>query len=335
MEANPNFIRQESIALFGPTASGKDWLVRALAKEIEKVNRGNNNIFYYELMQVQRDGTLNPAIAYPPTGGIPTSDPEDFLYQFTRRARNIRYQCYEHTHNIVIHNDAGSRLAAAVLDNDQFMATYQNLLNARNLIIVVAPPEKTNYGNQPNPQAKESNDLEELLTSIYPPQEPAYNDLLPASVVRPWSSADYERFIGLLFHALSSNDLNIGRRNIAICLTKIDQTRIQRNDSEQVFYSMFPNLRRPVEMQKQNHNIEFFQTSSAGFITRSDNMGRIEQIPNIQGSNLLDENNWKPFGTTGPFFWIFERLEREHFSRHTGGWRTLFNPRPEYPPYPR
>lgn len=334
MEANANFIQQESIALFGPTASGKDWLIRAFAREIEKVNQRRNNLFYYELMQVQRDGTLIPAIAYPPTGGIPTVNAEDYLYQFTRRARENRYECYQHTHNIVIHNDAGSYLVSSVLDNEQFMATYHTLLNARNLIIIVAPPQATSNRNQSKPQVRESNDLEELLKSIDPPQESVYNDSFPAAAVRPWSSADYERFINLLFHALTNNDLNIGRRNIAVCLTKIDQTRIQRSDSEQVFYSMFPNLRIPIEMQRKNHNIEFFQTSSAGFINRSDEMGRIEQIPNIQGSNLLDENSWNPFGTTGPFFWIFERLEREHFARHTGGWRP-FNPRPDYPPYPR
>lgn len=336
MEANPNFIRQESIALFGPTASGKDWLIRALAKEIERVNRGADNIFYYELMQVLRDGTVTPAIAYPPTGAIAaTPYPEDFLYQFTRRARNDRYQCYEHTHNIVIHNDAGSVIVASVLDNDQFMATYQNLLNARNLIILIAPPEGAAQGRPASPQTNIEDGLRELLKTIDSPQEPVYNDFLPASVVRPWSSSDYERFISLLFHALSNSTANIGRRNIAICLTKVDQTRVHRSDSEQVFNTMFPNLVRLIEMQRQTHNIGFFQTSSAGFVNQTDNFGRIEQVPNIRGSNLLDEINWKPFGTTGPFFWIFENLEREHFSRHTGGWRTWFNPRPEYPPYPR
>ena len=154
------------------------------------------------------------------------------LYQFTRRARNDRYQCYEHTHNIVIHNDAGSFIVASVLDNDQFMATYQNLLNARNLIILIAPPERASQGRPASPQTNFKNDLAELLETIDSPQEPVYNDFLPASVVRPWSSSDYERFISSLSCPKNST-ANIGRRNIAICLTKVDQTRVHRFDSEQ------------------------------------------------------------------------------------------------------
>lgn len=335
MESNPNFIRQESIALFGPTASGKDWLIKSLAKEMERVNRGANNIFYYELMQVLPDGTITPATADIPTGGAATSDPEDYFYRFTRRALNDKYRCYEHTHNIVIHNNAGSVLAASLLDSDQFMATYQNLLNARNLIILIAPPEGAAQGRPASTQTDYKSELAELLETIDSPQEPVYDDRLSSSVLRPWTSSDYERFISLLFHALNNRSINIGRRNIAICLTKVDQRKTQISNSEQVFNIMFPNLVRPVKIQRQNHNIGFFQTSSAGYITQTNNSGKIVQVPNIQGSNLLNEERWKPFGITGPFFWIFENLEREHFARHTGGWRTWFNPRPEYPPYPR
>jgi len=334
MDANGNLIPQESIALFGPTASGKDWLIRAFAREIEKINQKGDHLFYYELMELQRDYSPRPASAFPPIGNVVTNMAEDYLYQFTRRAdTDQRYSCYEYTHNIAIQNDAGSILVSSIVDADTFSQTYNRLVTARNLIIIIAPPDSPSTPVQTKVEDQESSDLIKLLENMSAPQEPAYSSYLPEFAIRPWTATDYQHFIRLLFDALGRNRTGIRRRNIAICLTKIDQTRIQNNDSEQVFYSMFPGLRGLIQMERNRHNIEFFQTSSAGFINRSDALGRVEQIPNIQNGNLIDVNRWSPFGTTRPFFWIFETLEKAYLANNSGGLRNILRPRPDYPPY--
>ena len=336
MDAYANTNHQESIALFGPTQSGKDWLIRAFAKEIEKINQRRDQLFFYELMQVQRDNSLVPAIAYPPSGTAATTEAEDYLYQFTRRAVNNRYQCYEHTHNIIIQNDSGGSLVSTILNADIFATTYHRLINARNLIIIIAPPESSsNKFQQTTPRDEVSSKIDDLI-GRQSRQERSDSDFLPSIATHAsWSVDDYQRFITLLFDALSRSNMAVGRRNIAICFTKIDQTRIQREDSEKVFYSFFPGLRSLVQLKRKTDNVEFFQTSSAGFINSTDELGRMIQAPNITGSNLRDEARWSPFGTTRPFFWIFESLEREYFERNYGGLRAIFNPRPEYPPYIR
>ncbi len=262
MDANGNLIPQESIALFGPTASGKDWLIRAFAREIEKINQKGDHLFYYELMELQRDYSPRPASAFPPIGNVVTNMAEDYLYQFTRRAdTDQRYSCYEYTHNIAIQNDAGSILVSSIVDADTFSQTYNRLVTARNLIIIIAPPDSPSTPVQTKVEDQSPLTRFKLLENMSAPQEPAYSKLF-ARICHPTLTAtDYQHFIRLLFDALGRNRTGSDEEILPSGdEQKIDQTRIHRTtilNKSSIRCFLVCGL---IQMERNRHNIEFFQT---------------------------------------------------------------------------
>ncbi len=117
-----------------------------------------------------------------------------------------------------------------------------------------------------------------------------------------WRVRDYVQFMRLLLAAIGRNK----RRNLAVCMTKSDQTMNLKGNPWDILQHRYSlELRNHLEINRQWHNIEVFNTSAAGFIKRN---GRPDA--NFINGKLLNPDRWRPVNTAAPFFWIFEQIER-------------------------
>lgn len=340
MDTNPIFDQLQNIALWGPTGSGKDWLIRAFAKEIEKCNQVQHPIFEYRLSEVFSDNDTRLVSANPPDNIGPTPSVNDFHYRFVRNPIRQEYCRFEYTHNIVLHNDSGSNLVSSVIDPIQFGIAYQTVINARNLIILVAPPadslskrvEKSDENRMFEQKTRSA--LDEVFQADQD-LNPTYQEAFPGAARKDWTASDYERYITLLLEELRKNPTTF-RRNVAVCLTKSDQIGALKRKPEEIFFNYFGKLRNPFAAFSQMHNIKIFQTSSAGYFKRLNEYGLPIEVPNIDNNGrLMNRDLWSPSGVAAPFFWIFQTIEREYFQENRNrGLRGLFNAGPDYPPYP-
>lgn len=340
METNPIFDQLQNIALWGPTGSGKDWLIRAFAKEIEKCNRVQKPIFEYRLSEVFSDNDTRLVSANPPDNIGPTPSVNDFHYQFVRNAFYQEYRRFEYTHNIVLHNDSGSNLVSSVIDPLQFGVTYQTVINARNLIILVTPPADSLSKRVEESDVNRINEQKtrSALDAVFEADQdrnPPYQEAFPVAARKDWKASDYERYIILLLEELRKNPTPF-RRNVAVCMTKSDQMGALKRRPEELFFNIFGKLRNPFTAFSKEHNIKIFKTSSAGYFRRLNEYGLPIEVPNIDNNGtLLNRELWSPSGVAAPFFWIFQTIEREHFQENRNrGLRDFFVSSPDYPPYP-
>jgi hypothetical protein len=100
------------------------------------------------------------------------------------------------------------------------------------------------------------------------------------------------------------------RRNLAICMSKVDLLDYAGNPWVMLEYRYGQALRNLLERYRQSHNIEVFATTSAGYYYQKD-----KWVPNFAGGLLIDTDHWRPVNAAQPFFWIFERIERERLQQ--------------------
>jgi len=306
---------QTHIALWGPSNAGKDWLVSAFNKELDYYNRMDQG-FHCEICELQ-PGEANPIpLAVTPPRRAPTPNFEDYNFQFRRIAlvRDSAHQISAQTHDIIIHNDKGANLIDSLSDRITFENTFQTLVNAQNILLILGIPSDGSAMLFPTPPQNISTPLAEpddfALARNEQDSSPAESQLGSFSQTRQadWSRSEYLKFMQLLFASLGPTP----RRNLAVCLTKSDQVNY-RGEPMQILQRRYGDaLLRLLEVHRQYHKIEVFVTSAAGYIRQE---GRL--MPNFQSQNglLHDERRWAPVNTAAPFFWIFEQIERERLQK--------------------
>lgn len=311
---NNNPFRQTSISLWGPTAAGKDWLIRAFAKELELYNRRRGIDYQYTLEDLFDPQNPNPVIAEPPINIGASVTFEDFHYLFKRTPiipDNKRFRVtYEH--DIVIHNDAGINLTECLIDQNTFDRTYFTLISPRNILLILAiPDEDKNTQINHNILNDDTIDISTIAS-------------LQQSNASIWTKTTYLVYLRRLFNSL---DRERGKKNIAVCLTKWDlQPYI--GDPWSVLQRRFDNSIVNFLRQKQQiHNIEVFVTSAVGFRREGNSF-----VANYQGGTIPETNRWNPINCASPFYWIFEQIERALLPP-----KRLVGPDPQmvYPSYPR
>lgn len=326
--AVPNSSEQTRIALWGPTGVGKDWLFRAFAKELEYFNRTDNG-FQFEIFETQPGESVSiPFISVPPEQS-PTPSFEDHNYQFRRTAmvHDVAHQISSQVHDIILHNNKGSNLVDSLNDRVAFEDTFQVLLDAQNILLVLGIPEEM-MGTHPVP------DVPAL------PPEPNFLDsemneqpVFPVGMVDAqfsgsrwisWSRTEYLKFMQLFLSSLRKSP----RCNLAVCMTKSDQLSY-RGDPMDVLQRRYGDaLRRLLEVHRQNHNIEVFISSAAGYLKQD---GR--SMANFQNGGIRDPKRWNPVNTAAPFFWVFEQIERDRLQKGFALFRS--GNQKSYIPYPR
>jgi MinD-like ATPase involved in chromosome partitioning or flagellar assembly len=315
--------QQIHIALWGPTGSGKDWLIKAFAKDLGSYN---DRDFYYSLDAII-PGEKDPEPILPESINLinvpPTPIFEDQHFVFSRIPLRItrKNNFSSFKHDFIIHNDKGQNLVDALIDPDSFEATFMTLLSAQNILITLDPLH-----------------LEENQTSDYISKDPLKleenqesNNFseFPDISRFGWSRYTYQKMVSNLFRILSGQDSS--NRHVAICLTKMDQIPLARSPLENLRALFGVEMYRIIQEYKKAFDIEVFSTSSAGYLIRTEG----GYIPNFSGGSLIDPNRWRPVNVASPFFWIFEKIERESIRQNTNWLRRIFGPNiNDYIPYP-
>lgn len=283
--------QETEITVWGPTQSGKDWLYKGFAKELEEYTLRSED-FIFDLREKRRiDANFTPVLAEPPDDITPTAIGEDYIHSFTRRIKQNKnnddgHKLSVYTHYINFHNNRGADLVAALLDPTRFETTFLSIIKSQYLLIVLDP----NFEKIEKLSSSENTNIDEY----------------PEIALQPGMSKDnYYKVLTMLLEALAA--YNTPSKHLAVCITKIDTLKISSNNSwyllERAFgqkiYRLFDNYRRVF-------NMEAFATSAAGYTTKK---GISEA--NFTAGKLLDPEHWRPVNCASPFFWIFQNKEIE------------------------
>lgn len=302
--------KQTKVALWGPSGAGKDWLFQSFVQELEYYNRRNED-FHYNLLKTRPGETdLVPVIPKTPEN-IPTSHPEDINYVFKREALILdeAHLISVHEHDMLIHNDAGKNLVSSLNDKDTFESTFQTLIQAQSIFLVLGIPNEEGTAGVTRPDMNSQPDTEsDKFVSV---MNGNFNSLMDHEVglhstealSGNWSNDTYFKFMQLLLNALS----NSRRRNLAVCMTKSDLLNFRGEDSWEMLERRHGvSLLNLLRLHQQKHNIEVFATSAAGYVAQGDRV-----MPNISPQGIREVHLWNPINTAAPFFWIFEQIELE------------------------
>ena len=343
MDTNPSDNMLSNIVLAGPTTVGKDWLISAFAKELSILNQSHRNNSLLRLWLQNEDGSRQLVEPNPPLNIPATVTSRDYSYIFSRSFNSEAQRRFDAEHQIELHNDSGRVIVDALKDPNTFFATYQTLMNSRNIILLMGPPKQSGRPTQSENYFGSSQDrpFPGDIVPTFPgnadiftqqPQFDATSGFSSEAISGDWTIGNYEKFLKTLFAQIANYRLEgeaNNKRNIAICLTKVDEDRYGGKAEHAFLMRYGQGLARYLEIQKQHHNIAVFKTSAAGML-RLENT----QVSNIQNGALRDPGRWQPYGTVDPFFWIFEMNERTVISNRRTFW-TLGDPLRDYPKYPR
>ncbi len=294
---------ETNIAVWGPTQSGKDWLYKGFAKELEDYYSPRAVDFDFILQEKHGTDPYVPVIAEPPKDIAPTTFGEDYIHSFIRRPKpgimNSNYSASILTHYINFHNNRGADLVAAVLDRDRFEEAYFSITKSQYLLILLDPLF--------DKSSKEKLDSNEIIPV---PSDDDDTNEYPDVALQPGIGKDeYFKILTKLLQTLA--ETQSASRYLAICITKTDAIKIKNNNPWALLERVFGNkISRLFNNYRTIFNMEMFATSAAGYTK----VRGIHQ-PNFAHGRLVDENHWDPFNCAAPFFWMFQNREIEHIKR--------------------
>jgi len=279
---------ETSIAVWGPTNSGKDWLFRGFAKELEFYNSRYDD-FLFDLYEDTEDGP-RPVLAAPPHDIAPTSREKDYVYHFRRKVlkQDEAHLLSSHLHKINFHNNAGENLLGATISQSRYESAVIPILRSKYLLIVLDGARSTPDAN--------TTDNENNLD----------RDQLDIAKRPGLGKEDYLRVLTMLMQLLS--DSSMTDRQLAICMTKMDTTGLGgSNPWSQLEIVFGQRIHKLISRFRTTFNIEVFATSAAGYYFDSNGIRK----SNFDGGQIADIDNWNPVNCAAPFFWIFQTMEIE------------------------
>lgn len=311
-------ISLEEIALWGPYGSGKSWLLRSFAKELEYYNRLNDQEkdFFYELGEfLPGEQDPRPVISEPPINIAPAFKLITFKYRFKRVPRTLdrRHRISAQDHEVILNKFKWKDLVQGLDDPENYEYVMTTYVQSQNHIIALGIPyEKMAH---------------ELAIEFVPDQPSSIGFSRKMGSELGVAVPSQEELVISMQRLLEK----IGTRkrcNLAVCLTRADQLDITGSPWSLLEYRHGRPFRQLLESYQKIHNIEVFITSAAGYLREK---GR--SLPNFMGGSLLDPERWQPFNTAAPFFWIFEQVERARLRDSSIIFRGAHLR--EYIPYPR
>lgn len=302
-------VQQAEILLWGPTGSGKDWLLRGFIKEIEHYNKEHPLVLsiFEQLPGGNQPIPVSPA---PPINIPPTAELIMTNYKFMRvpTDNNDPAQSVStYTHDLLITNNKGANLVDALNDPTYFQTIIQMMSQTENIILVLGIPSDSqnesssvsyNKYNVDQPHDSDQSQLEKVLNQS---QTEATNP--------HWKRETYLKFVRLLITQLNQSTR---RRRIAVCMTMVDQLGYSTGMKpwEMLAYRHGEEMRREFLMLKKHHEVEVFATTAAGYLIQNG-----KAIANMGGGSLVDSVKWNPLNTAQPFFWVFEKIELERLNK--------------------
>ena len=284
-ENNVNMI-DTNIALWGISGTGKTWLTHAFAKELRWYTE-KDPTFSYSLTDYEDNRIFVSVLDSENVGA--TSVSEDHLWKFQRRVKggvktNRSLQVSSHEHQIIIHDNKGGDLQEIVAGygtNQEIVKS--TLTSSSNLIVLLDPTMVTG-----SPFA--------------------------ADETENYSKSEYGQWIERLVEIILEKKKSI---NIALCLSKADLVQLHL-PTEEIIKVVFGT---EVLGALENSQVEskLFKVSSVGTV-RNEKTGKkesnLEEGMEVATHKIKNPSEWNPLNVASPFFWLFEKVERQRIRQN-------------------
>jgi hypothetical protein len=298
------------IAFWGPTSSGKTWLMQSLARSLHKINEDDPE-FEYVLAQPE---ALVPISAQAPQNQA-TSDAYDKVWLFQRKVRpefdNSAHRLSAHSHSIVVRDAPGELLMQGV--NNVVMVPLRDA----QCILAVLDPSLIDTTAAAAPAASQPDrPAAQGLAALFGSSTTATASASVAPAFGAsfqYTQAQYTQMVSNLLQLLSSAPRP--DRHVAVCVTKVDQLGVQGRSPWQVIEVYFgAEMTKLLKSYTGKMEIEAFAVSAAGYLDD------YRQQPNYDPGtgSLLSPERWQPFAVEAPFFWLFTYLERQRLAEGGG-----------------
>jgi len=297
------------IAFWGPSSSGKTWLMQSLARSLHKINQDDQE-FEYVLAQPE---ALAPISTQAPQNQA-TSDSYDKVWLFQRKVRpehdNPAHRLSAHCHSIVVRDAPGELLMQGI--NNVVMVPLRDA----QCIIAVLDPSLIETAAPVAAAASERNTNQGLAALFGSSASGAAATPAPGfGVSFQYTQAQYTQMVSNLLQLLSSAPKP--DRHVAVCITKVDQLGVQGRSPWQVIEVYFgADMVKVLKSYAGKMAIEAFGVSAAGYLDAYRNQPNFD--PGTR--SLLSAEKWQPFAVETPFFWLFTHLERQRLA--AGGGRV-------------
>ena len=296
------------IAFWGPSSSGKTWLMQSLARALHKINQEDRE-FEYVLAQPEALTAID-AIQAPHNQA--TADAYDQVWLFQRKVRpehdTPAHRLSAHSHAIVIRDAPGELLMQGV--NNVVMVP---LRDAQCVIAVLDPSLVDTAAAAPAAQPETPTPSQGLAALFGAGAAPAAAPAAGLGGSFQYTQAQYTQMVSNLLQLLASNTRP--ERHVAVCVTKVDQLGVQGRSPWQVIEVYFgAEMVKVLKSHTGQMHIETFSVSAAGYLDSN------RQQPNFDPGtrSLLSPDRWQPFAVETPFFWLFGRLERQRLAQGGG-----------------
>ena len=297
------------IAFWGPSSSGKTWLMQSLARALHKINQDDSE-FEYVLAQPE---ALTAISAQAPQNQA-TSDAYDKVWLFQRKVRpehdTPSHRLSAHSHSIVVRDAPGELLMQGV--NNVVMVPLRDA----QCIIAVLDPSLIDSAT-PNPAAataaRPERTTNQGLAALFGSSSAAAAPVPGLGASFQYTQAQYTQMVSNLLQLLSSAPRP--DRHVAVCITKVDQLGVQGRSPWQVIEVFFgAEMAKLLKSYAGKMEIEAFGVSAAGYLDA------YRQQPNFDPGtrSLLSPDKWQPFAVETPFFWLFTFLERQRLGQGGG-----------------
>jgi GTPase SAR1 family protein len=297
------------IAFWGPSSSGKTWLMQSLARSLHKINQDDQE-FEYVLAQPE---ALAPISAQAPQNQA-TSDAYDRVWLFQRKVRpehdNPAHRLSAHCHSIVVRDAPGELLMQGV--NNVVMVPLRDA----QCILAVLDPSLIETAAPVAAAATERSTNQGLAALFGSSSSGASAAPAPGfGTSFQYTQAQYTQMMSNLLQLLSTAPKP--DRHVAVCITKIDQLGVQGRSPWQVIEVYFgADMVKLLKSYAGKMAIEAFGVSAAGYLDAYRNQPNYD--PGTR--SLLSSEKWQPFAVETPFFWLFTHLERQRLA--AGGGRV-------------
>ena len=305
--ASENLPRE--IAFWGPSSSGKTWLMQSLARSLHRINEEDAE-FEYVLAQPSAMAAINSSQA---PQNQATSDAYDRVWLFQRKVRqeydSPAHRLSAHSHTIVVRDAPGELLMQG--NSNVVMVP---LRDAQCVIAVLDPSLVDTAPEQAQPAQPEPAAARQGLAALFgSAAAPTAAPTPQYGVSFQYTQAQYTQMVSNLMQLLAA--ANKPDRHVAVCVTKVDQLGVQGRDPWQVVEVFFGSeMAQMLRGYKSRMRLEAFCVSAAGFLDEA------REQPNFDPGtrSLLSPERWQPFAVETPFFWMFTYLERRRLAQGGG-----------------
>lgn len=278
-----------TIAFWGPTGAGKTWLMKAFQKELDYYNEEDPE-FEYTLTAV------NPPLVVASLDNIPNIGPRTAEWTFERRPKK---KSRKHNissifrYHIELQDDKGANTLEMLQNPQVYLQTYARISLADCVIAALDPTLL--------PAAEASPVMLYTFESVYAQQSmnrPGFEAIIIDRV-------GYAQLISTLCGLIVKNQSVDRKKHLALCVTKIDWSRLRGREPKQVLELLFGrDMLYAYAVHENSLSIESFVTSAGGYFRGESNV-------DPSTGDLKYPNNWDPYNVAASFFWLFESLEKE------------------------